>query len=84
VRTTVPVNRSDIISAIPELAELHRLLLAGGPVSVRGVAQVRILLTSGTGPFYSRRTEVPLAAYLRQAIEAMNVLDDDARPFILR
>ena len=77
-RSGAPVNRADILSATPEIAELHRLLLADGPVSVRGVAQTRILLTTANGPLYSRRTVAPLGAYLRRAIDAMNVLSQVA------
>jgi hypothetical protein len=74
--TGAPVNRADIASAGPQIMELHRLLLADGPVSARGVAQTRILLTTGAGPLYSRPTVASLGTCLRRAIEAMNILDD--------
>jgi hypothetical protein len=72
--TGVPVNSVEIISAAPEILELERLLLARGPVSVRGVAQVRALLTNGTGPLYSRRAVTGLDLHLHRAIEAMTIM----------
>jgi hypothetical protein len=75
-RRVVPgVNSAEIISAIPDLVELHRLLLTDGPVSVRGVAQTRILLTAGAGPLYSPRTAAVLRPVVRRAIEAIKSLD---------
>ncbi|MDT4976504.1 MAG: hypothetical protein QOG98_2262 [Pseudonocardiales bacterium] len=71
----VPVNGDHLISATPDIMELHRQLLTHGPVSVRGVAQTHVLLTSGAGPLYSRRSVADLGAHLRRAIEAMNIHD---------
>ena len=48
--STVPVRRDRVIRAWDEIQELIRGLLAPGPVSVRGLAQVHILLTDGKGP----------------------------------
>lgn len=73
--TGVSVNRDQIRLAAPEILELDRLLRTDGPVSVRGVAQIRVLLTTGSGPLYNRRTATNLGPYLRRAIEAMNILD---------
>jgi hypothetical protein len=75
-RSAVPgVNSAEIISAVPDLMELHRLLLTDGPVSVRGVAQTRMLLTAGAGPLYSPRTAANVHADVRRAVEALNSLD---------
>jgi hypothetical protein len=71
----VRLNRAEIISATPDIMELHRLLITGGPVSVHGVAQTHILLTCGAGPLYSRRAAAHLGRSLRRAIQAMNILD---------
>jgi hypothetical protein len=69
------VNSAEIISATPDIMELHRLLITDGPASVRGLAQTHILLTAGAGPLYSRRTAASLGSGLRRAVEAMNSPD---------
>jgi hypothetical protein len=47
-----PVSPSVIADAEPELSRLALRLLGDGPVSVRGVALVRELLSDGRGPLY--------------------------------
>ena len=69
------VNSAEVISARPDIMELHRLLMGDGPVSVRGIAQTHILLTAGAGPLYSPRTAANLGPELRRAVEAMRSLD---------
>src|SRR5581483_9325721 len=44
-----------VATAHTELVILRDRLLAPGPVSVRGVAAVRCLLTNGAGPLYGAR-----------------------------
>ncbi|MDQ2748864.1 MAG: hypothetical protein M3Y44_04960 [Actinomycetota bacterium] len=72
--SAVPVNRAGVISAEREIMQLQHVLLSAGPVSVRGVAQVRMLLITGTGPLYSRGAGITLRADLRAAIDALNIL----------
>jgi hypothetical protein len=67
------VNRAEIVAALSDIRELHELLLARGPVPVRGLAQVSVLVTTGTGPLYSRSAAADLGEDLRRAIEAMRV-----------
>jgi hypothetical protein len=77
----VRVNRAQVLAAVPELEELHRRLLSGGPVSVRGVALVKELLTCGTGPMYWRSHPGDLGSQVRRAIDALDVIasSDSAR-----
>lgn len=42
-----------VIAASDELTRLADALASPGPVSARGVAQARILLTDGSGPLYN-------------------------------
>lgn len=76
------VNSAEIISATPDIMELHRLLIADGPVSARGLAQTHILLTAGPGPLYRPRTAADLGPRLRRAIEAMNGVDATMSTYI--
>jgi hypothetical protein len=49
-----PLVRREVLRGRAELARLASRLQAPGPVEARGVAQVRLLLTDGTGPLYNR------------------------------
>jgi hypothetical protein len=49
---TAPVARADVRRARPEIESLAQRLQSPGPVNVRGVARVRLLLSDGTGPLY--------------------------------
>lgn len=71
--SSVVVDRGAVAAAQPEIAELTARLLTPGPVSVRGVAFVRTLLTSGTGPMYGLVPGRPLGAALRHAVELLAV-----------
>ena len=46
----VPLNRRAVLVARTEIDDVRRRLLRPGPVSARGAAQIRVLLTSGRGP----------------------------------
>jgi hypothetical protein len=52
-RSAVPVCRPGVLRCASLLAELSARLTAPGPVSARGVATVRRLLTDGCSPLYS-------------------------------
>ena len=70
----VPLNRSAVLSASSEIDELRQRLLRPGPVSARGVAQTRVLLTSGGGPLRGRGAADDLGRLLRDATQALDVL----------
>ncbi len=69
----VPVRRDRVRAASGELGELIRQLRQPGPVPVRGVAKVRMLLADGGGPLYHRASRDDLRARLRDASEALTV-----------
>jgi len=67
-----PVARWDHIGAVRrELEQLVVQLLAPAPVSARGVAQVRLLLTDGTGPLYRPRSGSQLRRSVLAAVAAL-------------
>jgi hypothetical protein len=71
----VAVRRPAVLDAADELEVLADRLAAPGPVDVRGVAQVRLLLTDGTGPLYFPRETEELRARLADALSRLEVLD---------
>jgi hypothetical protein len=71
----VAVRRPAVLDAADELEVLADRLAAPGPVDVRGVAQVQLLLTDGTGPLYFPRETEELRARLADALSRLEVLD---------
>lgn len=69
----VPVRRSRVSAVVSDLRDLSRTLLAAGPVSVQGVAQIQVLLTTGWGPLYDRRNTEGLSRVLRRALRDLTV-----------
>jgi hypothetical protein len=67
----VPLCRHEVRDALSELEALANRLAAAGPVSACGVAQVRVLLTDGTGPVY-QPSRVHLKTRAGQALAALN------------
>ena len=63
----VPVRTPRISQTAPRLAELASRLLEPGPVPVRGVAMVTLLLTDGTGPLYREASRADLGAIADRA-----------------
>jgi hypothetical protein len=63
--------RQAIVAAAPDLDLIATRLLAPGPVSARGVAQVRLLLTDGCGPLYFDGSSVDLRSALARALEGL-------------
>jgi hypothetical protein len=51
-------------------------LAAPGPVDVRGVAEVQLLLTDGTGPLYFRGATEELRARVADAMRRLEVRDE--------
>jgi hypothetical protein len=72
-RLPVPVCRDRVRACSEELEELARRLLAAGPVSARGVAQVKALLDRGTSPIYHRASPDDLRARLLAAADALSL-----------
>jgi hypothetical protein len=72
-----PICRRAVRDAEQELATLGQRLSAKGPVSARGIAQIRILITDGYGPLYppgrpaELRTRLELAAITLDPTSAM-------------
>ena len=74
--TAIPISAALLREAQPELNQLVRRLLGGGPVDARGVATVAALLWNGGGPLYGSPHE---AAQLRAALSAaLDALEVDA------
>lgn len=48
----VPVNRAGVAAASDVIDQVTLRLLGPGPVSARGVARLRLLLSDGAGPMY--------------------------------
>jgi hypothetical protein len=71
-REPIPVRADQIAAAEPAIQELVRCLTTPLPVRAQGVAMASILLTDATGPVYSRRSEVTLAAALAAAITQLD------------
>ena len=67
----VPLRTSRISQAGPRLAELASRLLEPGPVPVRGVAMVTLLLADGTGPLYREASRADLGAITERAANAL-------------
>jgi hypothetical protein len=53
-RTRAPINRESVRLALAELEALAGRLETNGPIDVRGIARVRVLLGDGAGPLYRR------------------------------
>ena len=66
------IRATQIAAAEPAIRELVRRLNAPLPVTARGVATAKTLLTDGTGPVYSRHSRVTLAAALDSAITQLD------------
>jgi hypothetical protein len=82
-RLPAPVNWAPVAACAAELNELISRLLAPGPVSARGVAQARLLLTDAGGPLYRvshRSGTTELRARVCSAAGALNALDPAGRP----
>jgi hypothetical protein len=69
----MPVRRYEVMDARDDLNLLARRLIAPAPVDVRGVAQVRVLLSDGSGPLFWRRSADDLRGRVREAIEALEL-----------
>jgi hypothetical protein len=68
----VRLCRRRIGEAGAELAALSRQLSDPGPVSVRGVAMIRLLLRDGTGPLFQPGSRIDLRLFLHTALAALD------------
>jgi hypothetical protein len=64
----VAPRRREVVEAADDLEALARRLTAPEPVSARGVAVVRRLLTDGTGPLYFHGADEPLRSIAAGAL----------------
>jgi hypothetical protein len=69
----MPTRRHAVRNADAELDDLARRLVAPHPPAVRGLAQVNLLVTDGTGPLYSAGRE-SLESAARRARAALEQL----------
>ena len=70
----MPTRRGAVREAAGDLADLALRLVAPYPPAVRGLAQVNLLVTDGTGPLYSGRDNEDLAAAVRRARAALELV----------
>jgi hypothetical protein len=73
--THVPICRPEVLDAAAELDVLADRLAAPGPVDVRGVAQVQLLLSDGCGPLYFRGATEELRASVARALSRLEMLE---------
>ena len=71
-RLAVPYGREAVHQVRAELAEVADRLGRDGPVSVHGVARVRLLLSDGSGPLYRATEPDQLLQELRSALVALD------------
>src|SRR4051794_38478412 len=73
-RAQIAVRLAAVEDVAAEFDELARRLVAPRAAAVRGVAQISVLLGDGAGPLYSSRAEEDLAAALRRARAALELV----------
>jgi hypothetical protein len=73
-RVSIPVRLDAVADAAADIDELAGRLRAPGGASVRGIAQVRLLLSDGAGPLYSSRAGEDLGAAVRRARAALELV----------
>jgi hypothetical protein len=73
--SVVPVCRAGVVRCRIMIEELAAQLTQPGPVDARGVAMLRLLLTNGASPLYSRFDDGGLDRSLRAALGALAVED---------
>jgi hypothetical protein len=70
---SIPICRRKVWRSRQALADLVDRLLDYEPVDARGLAQIRLLLTDGAGPLYSRPGADDLAPAVARAIAGLHV-----------
>jgi hypothetical protein len=71
----VSVRKGAVLEAADELDALADRLSEPGPVDVRGVAEIQLLLSDGCGPMYFRGATEELRARVAHALSRLEVLD---------
>jgi hypothetical protein len=71
VISRVAPRRREVLDAAEELDALARRLVAPGPVSAGGVAQVRLLLSDGCGPLYFHGANDTLRTLVSAALDGL-------------
>ena len=74
-----PVRWRPVFAAAEELRALAQRLVAPGPVGVRGVALVQLLVSDGGGPLYYAAGPAELVGAVREAAAALE-LPEPAEP----
>jgi hypothetical protein len=72
-RLRVPVDQEAVRRAHDELEAVADRLNGDGPVSVQGVARIRLLLSDGTGPLYRSARPGQLRGELQSTLAALNL-----------
>jgi hypothetical protein len=72
-RLHVPVDHEAVRRAYGELEAVADRLDGEGPVSVQGVARIRLLLADGTGPLYRAARPEQLRRELQSALRALDL-----------
>jgi len=72
--TGMPTRRHAVLAAADEIDDLARRLVAPVPAAVRGIAQVGLLISDGTGPLYSALAHEDLVAAVRRARAALELV----------
>jgi hypothetical protein len=73
-RAQVAVRLAAVADLTAEFDDLARRLVAPRPSAVRGVAQISVLLSEGSGPLYSSRADEDLGAAVRRARAALELV----------
>jgi hypothetical protein len=70
----MPTRRDAVRDVGDEIDDLARRLVAPSPPALRGIAQVGLLISDGTGPLYSSAAAEDLLAAVRRARAALEVV----------
>jgi hypothetical protein len=70
----MPTRRGAVRDVGAEIDDLARRLVAPSPPAVRGIAQVGLLISDGTGPLYSSAAGEELLAAVRRARAALEIV----------
>jgi hypothetical protein len=80
VSAAIPPDQREVLAAGTVLTAIDRRLRAVDPVTPRGVAQLRLLLTDGDSPLYQPSGPGAFGSRLRAAAAALEPADRRARP----
>ena len=72
-RRRMSASRRNVAAAAPELAALARAIASPGPVSARGMARARLLISDGTGPLFDPASRQRLDVLAARAIQGLSL-----------